>query len=91
MVAAICIGIITVAQFAVTATFLFKSRKINEITWLPKVMMVMALLSSAYYCVGYSLLYFEKYPPELSFVSGTMKIMVLVNYGLLFRFARLQV
>ena len=79
------------AQLAVLVIFLFRSRKIEEISWLPEAMIIMATLSSAYYCVAYILIYFKMTSPALYYIAPAVKILVILNYGLLFRFVRLQV
>ena len=91
MIAALSHGIIAVAQLTATVTFLFKLRKIKEITWLTKTMVMMASVSSIYYCLGYSFIYFKMATKALFFIAPVVKIMVIVNYGLLFRFVRVQV
>ena len=88
MITAILHGVIALAQFAATTVFFVRSKKIKEINCLPKAMMVMATASSCYHCVGYSLIYLENNQDALFYITPAFKIMLIVNYGLFFRFVR---
>ena len=91
LVNAVLTGVITVIQIGTTSLFYSRTRKLREINWLPKAMMMMATLSTSFMLV-WSIL-------KLSNVDGTIfghfgsakRINDLVNYCLMFRFVRLQV
>ena len=91
MITAVSYGVISVAQFTLTAIFLYRSREIKEIRWLPKTMMITATLSSMFYTVFYSNFYLKWNKLAFIILDPVVKIAMIVNYGLLFRFVWLQV
>ena len=78
--------VITVTQIVATTLFLIKTRKIVEINWLPKVMMIMALLSTGFRLVWITLNLKEIEDDYMYYMSPAWRIIDTINYGLLFRF-----
>ena len=68
-----------------------KSRKVMEITWLTKGMVLMANVSTVFFCLWSILYQFGADTLPLVYISPAVRITDIVNFGLMFRFVRLQV
>lgn len=86
-------AVVAVSQVTTTVLFIIKSRKLKEITYLTKMMMVIANVSCLFF-IMWSILYLtdsETFFNFLLFTSPAVRITDIVNFGLMFRFIRLQV
>ena len=92
MMTAISFGIVTVAQFCTMILFFVKTRKLKEINFLPKAMMLMASASTVFYFIGYTflLIYDEDEIKIMFYLAIIFRFADMVNYVLLFRLIRVQ-
>ena len=90
----ILLGVAAALQFAATFLFLFRSRKLTEINWLPKTMTIMATVSATFNFVDYTLISLNPSHPLVIYnfyTRSVINITNILNYCLIFRFVRLQV
>ena len=90
IVNAVLLGVMTVSQIVITTLFMVKSKTIKEIKCLPKLMIVMATISTFFFFVWTVLDNIGVETTLLYYISPAIKIIDAFNYGSMFRFVRLQ-
>ena len=83
--------ILGIIQVVMTSIFIWRSRKVKEINWLPKIIMLFACIDSVIRASFFdaSLLFNVELSAELKFVRNLAQIITLpLNMGQLIRFQR---
>lgn len=90
-VCVLIIGAIALAQIVTTTLFFYRSKQNKQITCLPKAMMLMGIVPTVYWFV-WSIVYLSGIDDTIFYyVYLAVNMTAIINYGLMFRFIRLQV
>ena len=90
----VILSMIVLCQVVAAVVFWWRARKVKQINWLPKFIMLLAAFEGIYYSSFYiSVVFFEKpFPPTVRFWMGiVISITFPTIMGLLIRFERVQV
>lgn len=84
-------GIIFIIQITTFSLYLYRSSKVPEIQCLTKVMALLTTISIGFYFT-WTIIYIAEFDQKiLSYIAPAIRIADILNYGLLFRFIRVQV
>ena len=83
------LGVVVFAQIIATIIYFWKSRKIKEITWLSKLIMVMAIMAGILVFAAWVGGIFGLATSVQGLFLSINKILKLVCYGITFRFNRI--
>ena len=86
IVYAVLQGVMTVLQIITISLFLIRSRKVKEINWLPKVVIIMSTISYTFWLALSILFILDIDIKIMHSLSPVIRINDFLNYGLMFRF-----
>ena len=84
------LAVIFFVQVLTVSLFLFRSRNEKQFRWLPKVMMLLSSVSILQLVISYILRLFGQIRQWIHYCRVLVIVIDMINYGLLFRYARLQ-